>query len=124
MPLSEYEQRVLAQMENQLREADPQLAKSLDNRARLDLTKLSVGVAIGLVGLGVLVAGVAISQIWLGILGFLAMLGGALYAISGSASPRKSGKGSGGPANPPAPKSSSFMNRQQERWERWERGER
>ena len=84
MPLSEYEQRVLAQMESQLRDADPKLARSLDSPATIDLRRLSIGVGIGIVGLCVLVAGVATSQIWLGVLGFIAMLIGALAASYGA----------------------------------------
>ena len=41
MPLSEYEQRVLAQMEQHLRDADPGLEKSLTSRGTLDVKKLS-----------------------------------------------------------------------------------
>lgn len=116
MPLSEYEQRVLAQMEQQLRDADPKLAQSLNTRGRVDVARLSVGLIIGFVGLGMLVAGVATTYVWLGILGFVAMLGGALYASSGTKAARNSaakGKGRTGSA-------SSFMKWQQERWDKRE----
>lgn len=117
MPLSEYEQRVLAQMESQLRDADPKLARSLDSPASLDFRRLSIGVVIGIIGICVLVAGVATTQIWLGVLGFLAMFGGALYAMSRTSS-KKASK-----ATPQQPKggsssSSSFMDRQNERWDK------
>ncbi|HZK04875.1 MAG TPA: DUF3040 domain-containing protein [Actinomycetaceae bacterium] len=125
MPLSEYEQRVLAQMEQQLRDADPELAESLQAspRGKIDVRRLSLGILIGLIGVVALVAGVAANQIWLGILGFLAMLSGALLAMTlpkdGS---RKSGKSarpgqSKGPSSD-TKSSSAFMERQQERWER------
>lgn len=118
MPLSEYEQRVLAQMEQQLRQADPQLAKSLDNRARLDVAKLSVGLVIGFVGLGLLIAGVATAYVWLGVLGFLAMLGGALYAMSGTKAVRRGGSKAQGSRDGRA---TGFMQRQQERWDKRDR---
>lgn len=112
MPLSEYEQRVLAQMEQHLRDADPGLEKSLSSRGRIDVKKLSIGVLGTIVGLGVLVAGVATTQVWLGILGFVGMLGGVLYATTHSGGTRA-------PGTAKAPRSTSgFMDRQQERWEK------
>ncbi|MDN5558517.1 MAG: DUF3040 domain-containing protein [Ruaniaceae bacterium] len=115
MPLSEYEQRVLAQMESQLRDADPKLARSLDSPSTIDLRRLSVGIGIGIVGLCVLVAGVAISQIWLGVLGFIAMLAGALYAMSRRNGTSSVKKKPSAPSNPSS--TSSFMERQNERWD-------
>ncbi|SNU01247.1 Protein of unknown function [Ruaniaceae bacterium KH17] len=112
MPLSEYEQRVLAQMESQLRDADPKLARSLDSQSTLDLRRLSIGVVIGILGLVVLVAGVATHQIWLGILGFIVMLAGALYAIS-----RGTRGGKPNAARKPS-NSGSFMDRQNDRWDK------
>lgn len=119
MPLSEYEQRVLAQMESQLRDADPKLVRSLDSQSTLDLRRLSIGVVIAIVGLVVLVAGVASHQIWLGVLGFVTMLAGALYAMSrgngaAAVSPKK---GTSSPHDKPTA-SSSFMDRQNERWDK------
>ncbi len=51
------------------------------------MKKLSIGVLGTIVGLGVLVAGVATTQVWLGILGFVGMLGGVLYATTRRAAP-------------------------------------
>ncbi len=115
MPLSEYEQRVLAQMEEQLHSADPGAATSLPGGPRrIDIRRLSLGILITLLGIGALVAGVAIGQVWLGVLGFVSMLLGALLGMtltSGTISaPRKKREASG------------FMDKQNERWERRQDG--
>ncbi|RPF27911.1 DUF3040 domain-containing protein [Georgenia muralis] len=118
MPLSEYEQRMLQQMEQQLRSDDPKLANTLADRQRPDVRRLSLGALLFLLGLGGLVGGVATGWVWLGILGFLAMLGGVLLAISGP-------RGGAGPTvkggrRPAGSGSSSagFMQRQEDRWNR------
>nr|NLD39758.1 DUF3040 domain-containing protein [Actinomycetales bacterium] len=122
MPLSEYEQRVLAQMEQQLRAADPELAESLQAspRGRIDVRRLSLGIVVALIGIGALIAGVATDLVWLGVLGFLGMLVGALLATTlSSGRAEKDGdaeKPSGG--STPKPAGASFMDRQQERWEK------
>lgn len=120
MPLSEYEQRMLSQMEDQLRADDPHLADSFSSSTNFDLRHIVVGVFGVIAGIGILVAGVATSWSWLGVIGFLLMVAGVLYALS---SP-----GTGGGSNESAPTAgkqpsatsssrSSFMERQQERWE-------
>jgi hypothetical protein len=119
MPLSEHEQRLLEQMERQLYADDPKLAstlrgsgRSLRSRHRLLLGGLGV-----VVGLAVLVAGVA-SQFWpLGVAGFLVMLAGGWWASTGwqvgsrgaSAAPQQAQKSA---------QRSGFMNRIEERWDR------
>ncbi|MDO5494089.1 MAG: DUF3040 domain-containing protein [bacterium] len=123
MPLSEYEQRVLAQMEQQLRDADPELAQSLQApaRGRFDVRRLSLGILVALIGIGALVAGVAANQVWLGILGFVGMLAGALLATTLTSGSSSAAAPADDPDSPsPARKggSSSFMERQQERWEK------
>lgn len=118
MPLSEYEQRMLQEMEQQLRSDDPRLASTLADKARPDVRRLSVGVLLLLAGLGGLVGGVASGHVWLGVLGFLAMLAGVMLAIS---HPRgrggvRGGRPAGGPARPA--RGASFMQRQEQRWDR------
>lgn len=122
MPLSEYEQRVLAQMEQQLRTADPKLAQSMDTRTGIDIKRMSLGIGLALLGLGLLVGGAVWNQVWLGVLGFLAMLAGVMYATTGPKSVirGKKGKQAGPKAGKPG-KGSSFMDRQQDRWNK--RGE-
>ncbi|WP_054953417.1 DUF3040 domain-containing protein [Flaviflexus massiliensis] len=116
MALSEYEQEMLAQLEEQLRDEDPKLAQSFQPARQVSLKRLVIGLFIVVAGLGILVAAVAFSMSWLGIIAFVVMLGGALYIFSG---PR------GLSSAPPAPTDSrrgpsreSFMARQQDMWER------
>lgn len=114
MPLSEYEQRVLAQMEQHLRSADPGLEESLRPKGGIDMRKLSIGILGGIIGLAILVAGVATTQVWLGVVGFVAMLAGVLYATTGlRRGPSLPGRASTAPR-----KSNGFMNKQRERWEK------
>ena len=116
MPLSEYEQRMLQQMEQQLRSDDPKLANTLADRRRPDVRRLSLGVVLVLLGLGGLVGGVAAPQVWLGIAGFLAMLAGVLLAMSGP----RTGTATKGGKRPSRPGSTQagFMQRQEDRWNR------
>lgn len=117
MPLSEYEQRMLQEMEQQLRSDDPRLASTLADRSRPDIRRLSIGVLLLLAGLGGLIGGVAAGQVWLGVLGFLAMLAGVMLAIS---RPRGAGKARGKrrPAAGRPSGGAGFMQRQEQRWDR------
>lgn len=121
MPLSEYEQRMLAQMEDQLRADDPGLAQSFSSAPSFDLRRIVGGIFAVIAGIGILVAGVATGWAWLGGIGFLAMVAGVLYALS---SPKSSGKDDDAKVKAAPRKSSapagrkSFMERQQERWEK------
>lgn len=79
MPLSEYEQRVLEQLERDLG-ADPKLGRSMARgprqRGRI------VGGALGvIIGLGVVLIGVVAQMVPVGIAGFVLMLAAAMWAI-------------------------------------------
>src|SRR5215218_1735004 len=127
MPLSEYEQRVLEQMERQLTSDDPRLANTLQQRGRRGVGRwLLVGAGfIG--GLLLLVAGAAMSQLWLGVIGFLLMFGAVAFAFAAPQSSGPSGvvrpDGSVAPrarrgAKAPHQRHRGFMSRLEERWER------
>jgi hypothetical protein len=120
MPLSEYEQRMLQQMEQQLRSDDPRLANTLADRPRPNARRLSLGILLFLLGLGGLIGGVATSFVWLGVLGFIAMLGGVLLAITGPRGGTSRRGGSGGIRRPggKVPPSGGFMQRQEDKWNR------
>ena len=124
MPLSEYEQRVLEQMEQQLSSDDPKLASAMHGKSPAPITRwLLVGTGV-LSGLGLLVAGAATGQAWLGIAGFVLMFGAVLWGFSvprrsgprgvvaadGSVGPRPAGSASRRPAG--------FFTRFEERWEK------
>ena len=85
MPLSDNEQRLLEQMERALYAEDPKFASTMRGAARRPgaVRRLLLGGAGIVVGLVVLVLGVAQKQVLLGVLGFVCMLAGTAYAVSG-----------------------------------------
>jgi hypothetical protein len=130
MPLSEYEQRVLEQMERQLTSDDPRLANTLTQRGHRPFGRYVIAGVGASVGLLLLVLGAANSLPWLGVIGFVVMFAAVAFAF---AAPHRSSGHRSGPRGvvqgdgqvKPASKGrqkSSFMSRLEERWER-RRGE-
>lgn len=131
MPLSEYEQRVLEQMERQLTSDDPRLANTLTQRGhRRPLGRYVIAGAGAAVGLLLLVLGAANSVPWLGVVGFVVMFAAVAFAF---AVPQRAGHGPGPrgvvqsdgqvkPTTSSARRKTSLMSRLEERWER-RRGE-
>jgi Flp pilus assembly protein TadB len=123
MPLSEHEQKMLDEMERQLFADDPRLARTFRSggQDRRDRRRIVLGLAGVVVGLGVLVLAVSLPAIWLGVLAFLLMLAGAVFAVT-SPRTRPGGKSSegGGTDDPqqPAAGGNDFMRRLEERWEK------
>lgn len=135
MPLSEYEQRVLDEMEQQLRSDDPKLARTISGGAPRRPLHVAIGGVVVLAGVGLLFAGLWNAQVWLSLIGFLAMFGGVLLAlrrpkVAGDAPEGTSGDnvrpirprrgGGGGSKGGGAP----LMDRLEERWERRRRDDR
>jgi hypothetical protein len=117
MPLSEYEQRVLDDLERDLG-SDPKL-KSAMTRSRGTAGRLVVAAVGVVVGLGVVLAGV-MTKVWLvGIGGFALMITIVLWALLG---PTASGRATKRLAKSPAKGTSKgrqgFMTRLEERFER------
>lgn len=139
MPLSEHEQRVLEQMEQALYAEDPRLASTLKSNARgtsgLERRKILLGVLVALGGLALVVVGV-MTQIWVGAIGFLAMVLGGAWAATpsrhgkahlgvvgpdGKTRRGPSGGGSGGSrpgGRPRRPGGGTFMQRMEQQWDR------
>ena len=91
MPLSEHEQRLLDQIERALYAEDPKFASSVrGGRLRKPTRRRRLqGVLVFLLGLVLLVVGVAVRALWLAssfpvlsVVGFLLMLGGAVLAVT------------------------------------------
>jgi len=133
MPLSEQEQRLLEEMERSLYQNDSDFVARVTRRqGRPSYTSITVGVLIGLVGIGGIVLGLVLRQPLLGIVGFVVMLAGVLFALRpgmGSPAPRgprsTSGRGAGATRRPGSTRSSSsgstggsFMDRLNERWDK------
>jgi len=124
MPLSEQEQRMLDEMERHLLQHDADVVTAPSGDRALSYRNLVYGALLLLVGVGGLVAAVAagdsvgvVGSIILGVVAFLAMLGGAILAFTpvrrtappSSSTPRMRGG---------RPGDSSFMDRMNDRWER------
>lgn len=117
MPLSEYEQRVLEEMEQQLRSDDPKLADTISGAAVRRPRNVVLGTLLGLAGIGLLVAGAATSYVVLGIVGFLAMFAGVMLAIS---RPKRVAAPAAEPSNVHELKrkqSGGFMSKLEDRWD-------
>jgi protein-S-isoprenylcysteine O-methyltransferase Ste14 len=91
MPLSEREQRLLDQIERALQAEDPKLVSALRAGGGGGPTRhrFTEGVALLALGLVLLVLGVVTTSfssantfLWLSVVGFLLMLGGAVLAVS------------------------------------------
>ncbi|ABM14328.1 DUF3040 domain-containing protein [Mycolicibacterium vanbaalenii] len=130
MPLSDHEQRMLDQIESALYAEDPKFASSVRGgtlRAPSTRRRLQ-GAALFVLGLAMLVSGVAFKATWIGslpvlsVIGFIVMFGGVVFAITGprvakvdrapgaggSAARQKRAKGGGG----------SFTSRMEDRFRR------
>lgn len=136
MPLSEHEQRLLEQMERALYAEDPKFASALREPViRTGSRKrLLLGVIVGLVGLGVLIAGVAVKLPVVGVLGFIAMLVGVTLALTGgsvgdegastaASAPGAAGKSKKRGASPAGGASGGFMGRMEDRWRHRQEGD-
>jgi hypothetical protein len=128
VPLSDHEEQLLSQMEQQLLQDDPKFASTMRGSSRGPRAgqRMVLGGLAVVAGLALLVLAVTSQIIWLAIPGFLVMLGGATYAFSrpkvpasgpvgvvgedGSTRPRRGGRSSSG--------GRGLMERLEERWER------
>ncbi len=97
MPLSDHEQRMLDQIESALYAEDPKFASSVRGggfRAPTARRRLQ-GAALFVIGLAMLVSGVAFKATMIGsfpilsVVGFVVMFGGVVFAITG---PRLAGR--------------------------------
>lgn len=129
MPLSDHEQKLLAQMEQALYAEDPKFATTLTGRQRGvgSLSRALVGIGSVALGLTLVIVGITIGQLWLSVIGFVVMFGGVVFAV---AAPAPSGSARTGRTAPGKPQRggsgsrgrSSFVQRMEERWERRENG--
>lgn len=113
MPLSEHEQRLLDQLEQQLHAEDPKFASSLgsDHARSFSTRHIVIGSLVAIAGILILLLGVAWQAIPLGVVGFVIMGGGVYFATlrrgwRKGATDKRSGKAK-----------SSFMSNLEERWD-------
>ena len=128
MPLSDHEQRMLDQIESALYAEDPKFASSVrGGHLRTPSTRRGLqGAGLFVLGLAMLVVGVAVKATMIGgfpvlsVLGFVVMFAGVVFAVSGPPVPgtrdrQDAGRKSvrrGGPAG------GSFTNRMEDRFRR------
>jgi hypothetical protein len=129
VPLSDHEQKLLAQMEQALYAEDPKFATSLrgGRRGVRSTTRVTVGVVALVIGLVTLVVGIVAFrgdlaiQLTVAVSGFVLMFAGAVVAMTGGSSrPGLSAVSPDGTRSAPRrPRGrSSFIQRMEERWER------
>jgi Protein of unknown function (DUF3040) len=120
MPLSEHEQRLLDQIERALYAEDPKFASTVrGGRLRKPTRRRRLqGGALFVLGLVMLVLGIAVQWTWLGgipvvsVVGFRAMLGGAVLAVTSV------GSAGGAPAAKTEQNKNGFTGRMEERFRR------
>lgn len=126
MPLSEHEQRQLEQIEQALYAEHPRFARAVRaSDPRVHYRRRVYLAAFGfLAGVGLLVAGVATKDLWIGVAGFVVMLACSMLALTsyrhmtgittgrGVSRERRPAKGS------KTPHQGGVMERLEERWRR------
>ena len=141
MPLSEHEQRLLEQMERALYAEDSKFVQTFRGSDHRRRRRRQVGLAVVgfVVGLGLLLAALSVPglfQLVLGVLGFLVMLGSAMYllnlsrrettpleVIAGGLDPNPNPNPAPRPRAPKRTRRASFMTRIEERWRRRSTGD-
>lgn len=128
MPLSENEQKMLDQMEQALYAEDPRFASQMRGArgSGPSRKRVVIGGLVAVLGLALVIGGVAGSMIWLGVAGFLVMVGGMAWAFTSAGSGRGNNDGGGAKASPrpnarkkSAPGAGgSFSSRLEDRWEK------
>ena len=129
MPLSEQEQRLLDEMERHLLHNDADVVSAPSGDRALSYRNLVYGAVLLLAGVGGLVAGVIVGDVWgiiIGVVAFVAMLGGVMLAVTPvrrplSAGPRDGARKDDG-AKGKQQNAASFMDRMNDRWDRRQDG--
>lgn len=126
MPLSEHEQRMLDQIESALYAEDPKFASSVRG-GHLHTTSARrrfQGAALFVLGLAMLVAGVAFKATMVGgfpvlsVLGFLVMFVGVVFAITGPVRGARSAASAPGPRQRRGKSGGTFSTRMEDRFRR------
>jgi hypothetical protein len=125
MPLSEQEQRLLEEMERSLYQNDSDFVARVTRRqGRPTYTSITLGVLGALVGVAVVILGLVFKAPVIGIIGFVVMLAGVLFALRpGMRAPKaktpRAGKSTtGGAPRPSQGGNGSFMDRMNDRWDK------
>ncbi|QIM16380.1 DUF3040 domain-containing protein [Leucobacter insecticola] len=88
MALSEHEQRLLDEMERGFYRSEADVLQTTSSsRRRVNYRTLVLGIIVAVVGVGVLIGGVAAQLLWLGLIGFAVMLGGVMLMMARGSEP-------------------------------------
>ncbi len=126
MPLSEQEQRLLEEMERSLYQNDSDFVARVTRRqGRPTYTAITLGVLGALAGVAIVIVGLVIKAPLLGILGFVVMLAGVLFALApGHACPEGEARSAGCSgvrwfgSSGQRWRCGSFMDRMNDRWDK------
>lgn len=126
MPLSEHEERLLAQMEEQLSKDDPRLVSTLTGARTRTPRSTLLSISLLLIGFVTLFGGLISQTIPVGVLGFVIALFGIYRLITGFRQPSmKDGKNGRNGRNGKKIKGSksSLMSKLEQRWEKRQFGD-
>lgn len=124
MPLSDEEARLLHQLEQSLAAEDPDFASTLRGSKFLAHNRrVAILAVLGFLGgIALLFGGAVSAMTWLGVLGFVVMLGSAYVFVT--AWRRGIGQAEEGADDPVSQKpTGSFVDRLEERWQRRQDGD-
>lgn len=125
MPLSEQEQRLLDEMERHLLHNDADVVSAPSGDRALSYRNLVYGALLLLAGIGGLIAGVIVGDIWgiiIGVVAFAAMLGGVMLAVTPVRRPLSAVPSENTKKRQQQHSSASFMDRMNDRWDRRQDG--
>ncbi len=121
MPLSDEEARLLHQLEQSLAAEDPDFASTLrGSKFMAHNRRVAILAVLGFLGgLVLLFAGAVSAMTWLGVVGFVAMLGTAYLFMNAwkRGIGRSNEEPAGSSGKPPKP-TGTFVDRMEERWQR------
>lgn len=113
MALSERERKLLEEMERGLYASEADSVRTSGGTKNVPTYRaIVVGILLVLAGIGLLIGGAATGYIWLGLIGFVAMLGGVLYIVSPRNQVKRDGAAGPGEQKP----QESFTERFERRW--------
>lgn len=118
MALSEHEQRLLDQLEQQLHADDPKFAHSMASSTRRSMStrRLVIGSLVTIAGILVLLGGIGSQLIVVGVAGFIIM-GAGVYFATTKAKTVETGHTAGLPSKPASAGRSGFMSSLEDKWE-------
>lgn len=124
MPLSDEEARLLHQLEQSLAAEDPDFASTLRGSKFLAHNRrVAILAVLGFIGgIGLLFGGAVSAMTWLGVLGFLVMVGSAYVFVTAwrrGIGGAEEGRDDVAPQKP----TGSFVDRLEERWQRRQDGD-